>query len=113
MNVGNTGQRQPAGKPGKTSYSGLEAAAKVYASCKRSLWAVGLFSLAMSVLLLTSPLYMLQVYDRVLGSGSVHTLIMLTLLAAGALALLAFLDGLRQNILSRIGLRLETGLGGP
>jgi ATP-binding cassette subfamily C protein len=38
---------------------------------------------------------------------------MLTLLATGALALMAFLDGLRQNILSRIGLRLETGLGGP
>jgi ATP-binding cassette subfamily C protein len=67
----------------------------------------------MSVLLLTVPLFMLQVYDRVLGSGSVHTLVMLTLLAAGALALLSFLDGLRQTILSRIGMRLETGLGGP
>jgi ATP-binding cassette, subfamily C, type I secretion system permease/ATPase len=113
MNVGSAGQQQPAGKPGKAGASGLEAAARTYASCRRTLWAVGLFSLAISVLLLTTPLFMLQVYDRVLGSGSVHTLMMLTLLAAGALALLAFLDGLRQNILSRIGLRLETGLGGP
>lgn len=113
MKVGNAGQRRTAGRPGKASPSGLEAAAKTYASCRRALWAVGLFSLAMSVLLLTVPLFMLQVYDRVLGSGSVHTLVMLALLAAGSLALLSFLDGLRQNILSRIGLRLETGLGGP
>src|SRR4029078_11862002 len=97
-------------KPGKAGASGLEAAARTYASCRRTLWAVGLFSLAISGLLRTTPLFRLQVYDRVLGSGSVHTLMMLTLLAAGALALLAFLDGLRQNILSRIGLCVERSI---
>lgn len=113
MNVASAGQHRATGKETAREPSGLKAAAKTYASCRRALWAVGLFSLAMSFLLLTVPLFMLQVYDRVLGSGSVDTLVMLTLLAAGALALLSFLDGLRQTLLSRIGLRLETGLGGP
>ena len=109
MRVGESGPRRAA----QESPSGLKAAAETYASCRRALWAVGLFSLAMSALLLTTPLFMLQVYDRVLGSGSVQTLIMLTLVATGALALLSLLDGLRQNVLLRIGLRFETGLGGP
>jgi ATP-binding cassette, subfamily C, bacterial len=113
MGVGKASQRSSAGRQAADSPSGLKAAAQTYASCRRALWAVGLFSLAMSVLLLTVPLFMLQVYDRVLGSGSVHTLVMLTLLAAGALALLSLLDGLRQTVLARIGMRLETGLGGP
>lgn len=113
MNVGSAGPRRAAGKSVTEGPSGLKAAARTYASCRRGLWVVGLFSLTMSVLLLTVPLFMLQVYDRVLGSGSVQTLVMLTLLAAGALALLSVLDGLRQSVLARIGLRLETGLGGP
>ena len=43
-------------------------------------WAVGLFSLFANLLMLTGPMYMLQVYDRVLGSRSVETLIALSLL---------------------------------
>ncbi len=43
------------------------------------------FSLASNLLLLVSPLYMLQVYDRVLGSGSTDTLIWLTALALSLL----------------------------
>jgi ATP-binding cassette subfamily C protein len=113
MSAGSAGQHRAAGGSQAESPSGLKAAAKTYASCRRALWAVGLFSLTMSVLLLTIPLFMLQVYDRVLGSGSIYTLVMLTLLATGALALLSVLDGLRQAVLSRIGMRLETGLGGP
>lgn len=113
MSVGRAGQHRAAGRSAAESPSGLKAAARTYASCRRALWAVGIFSLAINVLLLTVPLYMLQVYDRVLASGSVNTLVMLTIFAAGALALLAVLDGLRQTVLSRIGLRLETGLGGP
>jgi ATP-binding cassette, subfamily C, type I secretion system permease/ATPase len=93
--------------------SGLKAANAAYTVCRRGVWIVGLFSLFMSALLLTSPLYMLQVYDRVLGSGSIETLIMLSLVAMGALALLSLLDSVRHSILSRIGLELETSLGGP
>ncbi len=110
------GHRQTVDKSNLTENSpvlGPQAAGQAYASCRRDLWAVEMFSLAISALLLTTPLYMLQVYDRVLGSGSVDTLIMLTILATGALALLSLLDGVRQTVLARIGLRLETGLGGP
>ena len=41
---------------------------------KRTFIQVGLFSAAINILMLTGPLYMLQVYDRVLSSGSVATL---------------------------------------
>ncbi|MCV6605772.1 MAG: hypothetical protein OIF34_10730, partial [Porticoccaceae bacterium] len=45
------------------------------------------FSLAINILLMVSPLYMLQVYDRVLTSGSTDTLIWLTVLAVFLLAI--------------------------
>ena len=43
-------------------------------------WTVGLFSLFANLLMLTGPMYMLQIYDRVLGSGSVETLLALSML---------------------------------
>jgi ABC-type protease/lipase transport system, ATPase and permease components len=49
--------------------------------CSRALyWTVALFSLFANLLMLTGPMYMLQVYDRVLGSGSEETLIALSIL---------------------------------
>ena len=48
-------------------------------ACRGYFWAVGLFSAAINVLYLASPLYMLQVYDRVVSSASVTTLLMLTM----------------------------------
>lgn len=81
--------------------------------CRRSLLGVGVFSLVMSLLLLTVPIYMIQIYDRVLGSGSLETLLMLSLIAVGALALLAVLDALRQAILVRIGMRFEAAVAAP
>lgn len=50
------------------------------------IWATG-FSLLINVLMLASSLYMMQVYDRVLPSGSLPTLLFLSLITAGALAL--------------------------
>jgi ATP-binding cassette subfamily C protein len=91
----------------------LEPLAKALAACRKAFVAVGVFSLIMSALLLTLPLYMTQVYDRVLGSGSISTLLMLTIIAVAALALSSFLELLRQIMLSRIGAKLEADLGGP
>ena len=91
----------------------MGALQKAIRSCRRSLLAVGLFSLAVNLLMLTVPLYMIQVFDRVLSSGSVDTLIMLTILAFGAIALFGLFECLRNLILSRTGARLETTLGGP
>lgn len=82
-------------------------------SCRRSLIVVGLFSLAVNLLMLTVPLYMIQVFDRVLSSGSVDTLVMLTIVAVGALAVFGTFDMLRSMVLARTGARLEAMLGGP
>ena len=75
--------------------------------------AVAVFSLFINVLMLTAPLYMLQLFDRVLTSRSVETLVMLTLIAGAALLALAALDALRGTTLVRIGTWLDGRIGGP
>ncbi len=82
-------------------------------ACGKSLIAVGLFSLAVNMLMLTVPLYMIQVFDRVLSSGSVDTLVMLTVVALGALLMFGTFDMLRNMVLARTGAKLESALGGP
>jgi ATP-binding cassette subfamily C protein len=81
-------------------------------ACRGYFWAVGLFSAAINVLYLASPLYMLQVYDRVVSSASVPTLLMLTVALLIALGAMAALDGVRARILIRAGLRLDRLLSG-
>jgi ATP-binding cassette subfamily C protein len=71
-----------------------------------------LFSLALNLLILTVPLYMTAVYDRVLSSRSVETLLMLSIVAVGALALTGAIESVRQIVLTRAGARLEADLGG-
>ena len=72
-----------------------------------------LFSLFINLTLLLSPLYMLQIYDRVLTSRSLPTLAMLTLgVALGTLAYVG-LEILRSRILVQAGLALDAMLAGP
>ncbi|MEP4344046.1 MAG: type I secretion system permease/ATPase, partial [Lentilitoribacter sp.] len=71
---------------------------------------VGLLSLVINLLMLTGPLYMLQIYDRVLASGSVPTLLVISLFALGMFVFFGVLDGLRQRILARIGAWLDAKL---
>jgi len=73
-------------------------------------WAVGLFSFFINLLMLVGPFYMMQVYDRVLTSGSIPTLIFLTIAAVGLTLLSALLEWLRSRLLVRMNGRLETGL---
>jgi PrtD family type I secretion system ABC transporter len=80
---------------------------------RRALAAAGLFSLFLNLLVLTLPLYSLQVFDRVLSSRSVETLVMLTIVAGGALVVLAGLDMVRARLLSRIGTGLDATFGIP
>lgn len=80
-------------------------------SCRNVLIIVAVFSLALNMLMLTVPLYMMQVYDRVLSSRSGETLLMLTLIALAALALIGLLESMRYILLTRAGARLETGVG--
>ncbi len=69
---------------------------------KRHLRVVFVFSFLINLLMLTAPLYMLQVYDRVLTARSEYTLLFLSLLALAALAALAVFDILRSRLLVRI-----------
>ncbi len=72
------------------------------------LLALGLMSLATNLLVLTGPLFMLQVYDRVLASRSVPTLVALFGLVAGTYAFLALLELLRARMASRFAGALES-----
>jgi len=77
----------------------------------RSAWiGVGLLSLFVNVLMLTGPLYMLQVYDRVLTSQSVSTLIALSVLMLLMYLFMGGMDFLRSRILVRLGNYVETQL---
>jgi PrtD family type I secretion system ABC transporter len=71
----------------------------------------GLFSLAINLLLLAPPLYMLQVFDRVLSSRSGETLLVLSAVTVGALVLMALLDALRSRLLAAAGVALDRRLG--
>lgn len=76
-------------------------------SCKSYFVTAMIFSCAINLLYLAGPLYMLQVYDRVVSSGSVVTLVMLTLVLLLAFAALAGLDMVRGRILGRASIRLD------
>ncbi|WP_299084650.1 type I secretion system permease/ATPase [uncultured Ruegeria sp.] len=69
-----------------------------------------LFSVFVNLLMLTGPLFMLQVYDRVLGSRAVETLTALFLLVALLYALMAMLDFARGRIVARFGARFQSHL---
>ncbi len=69
-----------------------------------------LFSIFVNILMLTGPLFMLQVYDRVLGSRAVETLTALFLLVTLLYALMAMLDYARGRIVARFGARFQSQL---
>ena len=74
---------------------------------KRVLLIVAFFSFVINVLMLVGPIYMMQVYDRVLTSGSMPTLIYLTLAAGGLILIGALLEGTRSRVLVRLGGRID------
>ncbi|MDW4500164.1 type I secretion system permease/ATPase [Sulfitobacter sp. D35] len=73
-------------------------------------WTVALFSLFANLLMLTGPLYMLQIYDRVLGSGSEETLIALSILVVFMYGIMGVLDYTRGRIMARVGARFQADL---
>jgi PrtD family type I secretion system ABC transporter len=82
------------------------------ASWRGSWFATGAFSFCINVLMLTAPLYMLQVYDRVLASRSDSTLVALTLLAGSMLLVMGVLELIRGRVMVRIGTGLDAQLSG-
>ncbi|RWM92860.1 MAG: type I secretion system permease/ATPase [Mesorhizobium sp.] len=77
----------------------------------RAVGDVGLFSLLINILLLVIPLYLLQVYDRVLPSSSVETLVYLSAIAVLALAFLGLLDAIRAVYTQRVAAAVDRKLG--
>lgn len=87
--------------------------AELKAERHRSFGAFGaafLFSVFVNLLMLTGPLYMLQVYDRVLGSRSEETLLALSLLVTFLFVAMGLLDHARSRVMARIGARFQDGL---
>ena len=68
------------------------------------------FSIFVNLLMLTGPLFMLQVYDRVLGSRSEETLVALTVLVIALYALMWPLDFARSRLVARYGARFQSDL---
>lgn len=80
-------------------------------ACRGAFAVVGLFTGVINILMLTGSLFMLQVYDRVLPSRSVPTLVALLILVAALYAFQGVLDTLRVRMLVRIGRALDDQIG--
>jgi PrtD family type I secretion system ABC transporter len=79
-------------------------------ACGAAFGSVALFSGVVNLLMLAGPLYMLQIYDRVLSSRSVPTLIALSLFLVGAHAFQGALDLIRSRVVVRVAALLDQHL---
>jgi ATP-binding cassette subfamily C protein len=94
-------------RPSRTPRSELSAA---LAACRKAFIGVALFSALLNILYLTGSFYMLEVYDRVLPSRSVPTLVGITLLALVLFGFQGVLDIIRSRLLVRVGSSLDGAL---
>jgi PrtD family type I secretion system ABC transporter len=85
--------------------------ANALGTCRGAFVAVVIFTMCINLLMLSAPIYMLQVFDRVLSSRSTDTLVLLTLIVGVALATLAILEVARNQVMIRISDWLENRLG--
>lgn len=79
-------------------------------ACAPHFATAAIFSLAINILHLAPPLFMMQVYDRVLSSGNATTLLLMTAALCVSLAVSAALDATRAHVLLRAGVRLDRTL---
>src|SRR5215471_12664988 len=86
------------------------AVAAALRDCRSAFTSVALFSGVVNLLMLAGPLYMLQVYDRVLSSRSVPTLVVLSVFLVGAYAFQGTLDVIRSRVVVRAAALLDQGL---
>jgi ATP-binding cassette subfamily C protein EexD len=75
--------------------------------CKRSFWLVVLFSFCINLLMIVPAIYMLQIYDRVITSGSYNTLLVLTLIMAFLMMSMGGLEWVRSRVLIALGGRID------
>src|SRR5882757_9373330 len=107
MSMNTISRGRPAGQPKVKAGQELAAALR---SCRTALVALAAASALINVLYLSGSVYMLEVYDRVLTSRSVATLVGLTVLVVVLYAFQGFLDLLRGRVLIRIGRYLGQSL---
>ncbi|RYD53939.1 MAG: ATP-binding cassette domain-containing protein, partial [Sphingomonadales bacterium] len=81
--------------------------ASALTQCKRLLLTAALFSGGVNLLFLASPIYLVQIYNRVIPSGSVQTLVGLSFALLLALGTMAVFDAVRARILIRAAARLD------
>src|ERR1700761_3100030 len=79
---------------------------------RTNLIAVTAFSIVVNLLMLTLPVYLFQISDRVLTSRSLETLLMLSALALAFIGILSTVDILRRQVLGRLATKMEALLGG-
>ncbi|CTQ48909.1 type I secretion system permease/ATPase [Jannaschia donghaensis] len=91
---------------------GAEEVREVRARSNHLLMMSFLFSLVVNALMLTGPIYMLQVYDRVLGSRSEETLIALSVLLTFLFLMMGIMDYVRGRVMARVGARFQSALDG-
>jgi ATP-binding cassette subfamily C protein len=82
-------------------------------NARRNLVTVGIFSIAVNILVLSIPIYLFNMSDRVLTSRSTDTLVMLTMIVVIAIGAHVLMDMMRRFILMRIAVETEARLGGP
>jgi ATP-binding cassette subfamily C protein len=105
------GGKRPAKPKGRRAQSARSELAEALRSCRSAFLAVGLFSGVLNILMLTGSLYMLEVYDRVLPSRSLPTLVGITILLFVLYCGQGVLDFVRGRVLVRIGGALDEALG--
>jgi ATP-binding cassette subfamily C protein len=81
------------------------------AASRQAFVSTGMFSLVINLLMLAGPLFMLQVYDRVLTSGSIPTLVALSAMTAGLYAIIGLLELARSRVIVRIGVEVDRRVG--
>ncbi|MFD1694359.1 type I secretion system permease/ATPase [Roseibium aestuarii] len=100
------------GTPTSTHPNSWKIFRKATGEIRRFIVAVAFFSFVINVLVMVSPIFTMQVYDRVLSSGSLATLFYLALAATALMAVSAMLEGVRSRILVRLGGRFDDLLSG-
>lgn len=86
---------------------------KGLANARRNLVTVGIFSVAVNLLVLAIPVYLFNMSDRVMTSRSTDTLVMLSMIVVVAIAAHVLMDMMRRIILMRVAVETEARLGGP
>jgi ATP-binding cassette subfamily C protein len=86
--------------------------AQALAACRGAFYGTALISGMSNILMLTGAMFMLEIYDRVLPSRSMPTLVGLLVLAATLFTALGVLDAIRGRILVRVGGSLDEALSG-